>query len=36
VHHYAIVAIMLRAEGCEPGAEFGVSPSTLAHWRRAS
>jgi hypothetical protein len=36
VHHYAIVAIVLRAEGCEPGAEFGVSPSTLAHWRRAS
>jgi hypothetical protein len=36
VHHYAIVAIMLRAEGLEPGDAFGVSPSTLAHWRRAS
>ena len=36
VHHYAIVAIMLRTQGLEPGDEFGVSPSTLAHWRRAS
>jgi hypothetical protein len=36
VHHYAIVAILLRAEGVEPGEAFGVSPSTLAHWRRAS
>jgi uncharacterized damage-inducible protein DinB len=29
VHHLALVAAMLRAAGCEPGADFGVAPSTL-------
>ncbi|MBV9928192.1 MAG: hypothetical protein JOZ96_24450 [Acidobacteria bacterium] len=33
VHHYALVALILRLQGFEPGAEFGVAPSTLAHWR---
>lgn len=33
VHHYAFMALLLRARGIEPGAEFGVAPSTLAHWR---
>jgi hypothetical protein len=36
VHHYAIIALLLRVEGIEPGEEFGVAPSTLAHWRAAS
>lgn len=31
VHHYALIAATLRVLGCEPGAEFGVAPSTLAH-----
>ena len=34
VHHYALVALMLRLRGFEPGEEFGVAPSTLKHWRR--
>lgn len=34
VHHYALVALVLRLRGFEPGAEFGVAPSTLAHWKR--
>ena len=29
VHHYALVAMILRLQGLEPGAEFGVAPSTL-------
>jgi hypothetical protein len=36
IHHFALVAMMLRLRGVEPGAEFGVAPSTLAYWRRAS
>lgn len=29
VHHYALIAVLLRARGVEPGAGFGVAPSTL-------
>lgn len=29
IHHYALVAIMARLQGCEPEATFGVAPSTL-------
>lgn len=29
VHHYALIAVLLRARGFDPGAEFGVAPSTL-------
>ncbi|MCC7013238.1 MAG: DinB family protein [Planctomycetes bacterium] len=31
VHHYAVIALILRARGVEPGAEFGVAPSTLKY-----
>jgi hypothetical protein len=31
VHHYALIAFILRAGGVEPGADFGVAPSTLRH-----
>jgi hypothetical protein len=31
VHHYALIAFILRANGIDPGADFGVAPSTLAH-----
>ncbi len=33
VHHYALIAVLLRARGLEPPPDFGVAPSTLAHWR---
>jgi hypothetical protein len=36
VHHYALIALMLRTQGYEPGAEFGVAPSTLAYWKEAA
>ncbi len=29
VHHYAIIAILLRLLGIDPGRDFGVAPSTL-------
>jgi hypothetical protein len=35
VHHFAIVAMLLRLDGFEVDAEFGVAPSTLEHLRRA-
>jgi len=34
VHHFALVALMLRTQGIEPGREFGVAPSTLEYWRQ--
>lgn len=35
IHHYALIRVLLAADGiaCEP--EFGVAPSTLDHWQRA-
>jgi uncharacterized damage-inducible protein DinB len=30
VHHYALVARQLRDRGVDPGADFGMAPSTLA------
>ena len=29
VHHFAVIALILRERGIEPGADFGVAPSTL-------
>lgn len=34
VHHYALIAMTLRHFDVDPGAEFGVAPSTLAYWRQ--
>ena len=34
IHHYVLIALVLRLQGFEPGEEFGVAPSTLAHWRQ--
>ena len=31
IHHYALVALLLRQRDIEPGSDFGVAPSTLAH-----
>jgi uncharacterized damage-inducible protein DinB len=33
VHHYAVIAVILRSRGLEPGADFGVAPSTLKYER---
>ena len=35
VHHYAIIAVIARLFGVEPGDEFGVAPSTLEYERGA-
>ena len=32
IHHFALIALILRRAGFEPGVEFGVAPSTLRHW----
>ena len=34
IHHFALIAIMLRWQGYEPPREFGVAPSTIQHWQR--
>lgn len=31
IHHYALVAVMARLQGCEPESSFGVAPSTLKY-----
>jgi uncharacterized damage-inducible protein DinB len=36
VHHYALIALLLRLQGFDPPASFGVAPSTLAYWKRAA
>lgn len=33
IHHYSLIAVLLRFEGIEPGEEFGVAPSTLRYWQ---
>jgi uncharacterized damage-inducible protein DinB len=33
VHHFALIAVILRLNGIEPGDEFGVAPSTLRYWK---
>ena len=33
IHHFALIAIMLRWQNYEPPKEFGVAPSTIQHWR---
>lgn len=35
IHHYAIIAAILRGAGVDVPAEFGVAPSTLRHWRQS-
>ena len=34
VHHYALIAVMLRHQAVGLPADFGVAPSTLRHQRR--
>lgn len=33
IHHYALVAVMARLQGCDPEPTFGVAPSTLKFQR---
>jgi uncharacterized damage-inducible protein DinB len=33
VHHYALIAMLLRWQGFEPAADFGIAPSTLKYWQ---
>jgi uncharacterized damage-inducible protein DinB len=33
VHHYAIMAMILRLQDIHPPADFGIAPSTLRHMR---
>jgi uncharacterized damage-inducible protein DinB len=33
VHHYALIALLLRVQGFELSPQFGVAPSTLKHWQ---
>ena len=33
VHHYSLVAMLLRLHEIDPGEHFGVAPSTLKHWK---
>lgn len=33
VHHFALVAVILRLQGREVPDHFGVAPSSLAHWK---
>ncbi len=35
VHHFALIAMLLRARGIEPGADFGVAPATIVYRRGA-
>ncbi len=36
VHHYALIAFILRLQGREPSPSFGVAPSTLRHRKAAT
>ena len=33
-HHYSLVAVMARLQGCEPEPDFGIAPSTLKFRRQ--
>jgi len=36
IHHYALIAMLVRLQGCTVPMEFGVAPSTLMQWRKTS
>ena len=35
VHHYALIAMVLRIGGRETATDFGVAPSTLRYWEES-
>ena len=34
IHHYALIAMILKVQGFDCGQGFGVAPSTLEYWER--
>lgn len=36
IHHYGLIAIILRTQGVDPGPDFGMAPSTLRYQRTSS
>ena len=36
IHHYALIALILRTQGVDPGPDFGVAPATLRYWQTQS
>jgi uncharacterized damage-inducible protein DinB len=34
IHHYSLIAMLLRIHEINPGDEFGVAPSTLNYWKQ--
>jgi uncharacterized damage-inducible protein DinB len=36
IHHYSLMALALRLQGLDPGANFGVAPSTLQYWSKTA
>jgi len=34
VHHFALISMIVRLQGEDPGSEFGVAPSTLRYWQQ--
>lgn len=35
IHHYSLIAVLLRLADRDVPVEFGVAPSTLRHWKEA-
>ncbi|MEZ5979058.1 MAG: DinB family protein [Planctomycetota bacterium] len=35
IHHYALIALILKVKGFDCGPDFGVAPSTVEHWKRS-
>ena len=35
VHHYALIAVILRLNGVQPEEGFGVAPSTQRYWKES-
>ena len=35
IHHYGLIAIILRIQHVEPGVEFGIAPSTLRYMQES-
>ena len=36
IHHYALIALILRLQGFSPAEQFGVAPSTLEYWKEGA
>lgn len=34
IHHYSLIAMIVRMHEIDPGQDFGVAPSTLEYWRQ--